>query len=91
MKKLSIIMLALALGLFMAVPAMAIHIGDTDSPEGSLGVSGTYSFDGEARDSDGLVDGTKTDFFDDDFDLSIVLEKGDIKGYVSLELSDGDF
>jgi hypothetical protein len=87
MKKLSIIMLALALALVFTAPAMAIHVGDPDSPEGSLGVTGSYRFDGEAVD----IDGAKADYFDDDFDLSIVLEKGNVKGYVSLEISDRTF
>jgi hypothetical protein len=84
MKKLSIIMLALALALVMSVPAMAIHVGDDDSPEGSLGLSGRYQFDGEARD----VDGAKTDFYDDDLDLSFTMIKGDVKAFVGMEISD---
>jgi hypothetical protein len=86
MKKLSIILLALALALVMSVPAMAIHIGEDDSPEGSLGISGKYQFDGEARD----VDGTKSDFYDDDFDLTLVMIKGPVKGYVNLEIADSN-
>ena len=39
MKKLSIILLALAVGLFMAVPAMAIHIGDERDPREPLALT----------------------------------------------------
>ena len=87
MKKLSNILLALALALVFTVPAMAIHIGDKDSPEGSLGITGNYRIDGESVD----IDGNKADYMDDDFDLSIVMERGPVKGYVSLELSDRTF
>ena len=84
MKKLSITLLALALALVMAAPAMAIHVGDVEAADGALGITGRYQFDGEARD----VDGTKDDFFDDDLDLSFVFEKGDVKASVALEIAD---
>ena len=84
MKKLSIILLALALALVFTVPAMAIHIGDDDSPEGSLGITGRYQFDGEARD----VDGAKSDFYDDDLDISWIMIKGDVKALIGLEIAD---
>ncbi len=84
MKRLSITLLALALALVMSVPAMAIHIGDDASPEGSIGFTGRYQMDGEARD----VDGTKSDFYDDDLDLSITLIKGDVKALIGLEIAD---
>jgi len=84
MKRLSIIMLALALALVMSVPAMAIHLGDDQSPEGSIGFTGRYQMDGEIQD----VDGAKSDFFDDDLDLSITLVQGDIKALIGLEIAD---
>lgn len=84
MKKLSIILLALALALVFTVPAMAIHVGDADSPEGELGITGRYQFDGEAWD----VDGDKIDLFDDDMDISIVLQKGPVKAFLGLEPAD---
>lgn len=84
MKKFSITLLALALALVFTVPAMAISLGDDQSPEGSIGFSGRYQFDGEARD----VDGVKTDWFDDDLDLSIILIKGDVKALIGLEIAD---
>jgi hypothetical protein len=84
MKKLSITLLALALALVFTAPAMAIHVGEADSPDGALGISGRYQFDGEAKD----VDGTKSDFYDDDLDIQLVLELGDVKAQVSLEMAD---
>ncbi len=84
MKKLSIVLLALVIGVFFAVPAMAIHVGDDASPEGSLGISGKFQFDGESRDVDGVTD----DFFDDDLDLGITLIKGDAKMFVGIEIAD---
>ena len=84
MKKLSITLLALALALAFTVPAMAIHIGDDQSPEGSIGFTGRYQFDGETRD----IDGETVDFFDDDLDVSITMIKGDVKGFVGLEIAD---
>jgi hypothetical protein len=84
MKKLSITLLALALALVFTVPAMAIHVGEADAPDGALGVTGRYQFDGEAKD----VDGTKSDFYDDDLDIQLVLEMGDVKAQVSLEMAD---
>lgn len=84
MKKLSIILLALALALVMSVPAMAIHIGSDDSPEGSLGVTGRYQFDGEIDD----IDGDTYDYFDDDLDIAFIWVKDRVKAYVSLEMSD---
>jgi hypothetical protein len=84
MKKLSITLLALALALVFTVPAMAIHLGNTESPEGSLGINGKYQFDGEVND----VDGTTTDYFDDDLDIGLVWVKGDIRALVGLEISD---
>ena len=87
MKKLSIIMLALALALVMAVPAMAIHVGSPDSPDGELGVTGRYQFDGESRD----IDGETHAFFDDDLDIAFKWGMGDVVAYVSLEMSDRIF
>jgi hypothetical protein len=84
MKKLSIILLALALALVFTVPAMAIHIGDSETPEGALGISGRYQFDGEAID----IDGDKTDFYDDDLDLAVTLMMGSVKAFVGLEIAD---
>jgi len=84
MKRLSITLLALGLALVFTMPAMAIHIGDVDSPEGALGLSGRYQFDGEAID----VDGVKTDFYDDDLDVSLSFQKGDVKAFVGLEIAD---
>ncbi|MDF1525357.1 MAG: hypothetical protein P1S59_03680 [bacterium] len=84
MKKLSIILLALALALVFTVPAMAIHIGDDDSPEGSIGFTGRYQFDGESRDYNDV----KNDFFDDDLDVSITMIQGGVKGFVGLEIAD---
>jgi len=84
MKKLSIILLALALALVFTVPAMAIHLGDDQSPEGSIGINGRYQFDGEARD----VDGAKSDWFDDDLDIGLVWVQGDVKALVGLEIAD---
>ena len=87
MKKLSIILFALALGLVMTVPAMAIHVGDPDSPEGELGITGRYQFDGETRD----IDGETQAFFDDDLDVAFKWGMGDVVAYVSLEMSDRTF
>ena len=84
MKKFSITLLALALAFVFTVPAMAIHVGEADGPEGSLGITGRYQFDGEARD----IDGEKKDFYDDDLDLSITMTKGDVKAWVGLEIAD---
>jgi hypothetical protein len=84
MKKLYIVLLALALAIVFTVPAMAIHIDDPDSPEGSLGITGRYQLDGQIDD----VDGTKSDYFDDDLDLSIVMVQGAVKGFVGLEIAD---
>ncbi|MCK5350922.1 hypothetical protein KAJ77_00005 [bacterium] len=84
MKKLSIILLALALALVFTVPAMAIHLGDDQSPEGSIGINGRYQMDGEAWD----VDGAKSDWFDDDLDVGLVWVQGDVKALVGLEVAD---
>ncbi len=84
MKKLSIILLALALALVFTVPAMAVHLGDDQSPDGSIGINGRYQFDGEARD----VDGAKSAWFDDDLDVGLVWIKGDVKALVGLEIAD---
>jgi hypothetical protein len=84
MKRLSIILMALALALAFTVPAMALHIGDAESPEGDLTFSGRFQFDGESRD----VDGTTSDFFDDDFDFSMAFVKGDVKFFIGLEIAD---
>jgi hypothetical protein len=84
MKKLSIILLALALALVFTVPAMAIHLGDDQSPEGSIGINGRYQIDGEARD----VDGAKSDWFDDDLDVGLVWVQGNVKALVGLEIAD---
>jgi hypothetical protein len=84
MKKLSIILLALGLALMFTVPAMAIHLGNTESPEGSIGINGRYQFDGQIDD----VDGVKDDYFDDDLDVGLVWVKGDIKALVGLEIAD---
>ena len=87
MKKLSIILLALALALVFTVPAMAIHVGEDDSPEGSLGITGRYQFDGEMRDID-RSDYDVKDYFDDDLDISLVMIKGPVKAFVGLEPGD---
>jgi len=87
MKKLSIILLALALALVFTVPAMAIHIGEDDSPEGSLGITGRYQFDGEMRDIDAPGFDVK-DYFDDDLDISLVMIKGPVKAFLGLEPGD---
>jgi hypothetical protein len=84
MKKLSIILLALAFALVMAVPAMAIHIGDDQTAEGGLGITGTYKIDGEARDVDGVTD----EFYDDDFEVVLKFSTGPVTATIDLEISD---
>jgi hypothetical protein len=85
MKKLYIVLLALAVGVFFAGTAMAFHEGDDGTAEGSLGVSGTYYFDAESTDGN---DGSERKAYDDDLEVVIRLNKGTVTGVVDLEVSD---
>ena len=69
MKKLSIILLALAFALVMTVPALAIHIGSEGTSDGSLGITGTYQFDGQVDDDDN----GKNEYWDDDLEVGVAL------------------
>jgi hypothetical protein len=84
MKKLSIILLALAFALVMTVPALAIHIGSEGTSEGSLGITGKYQFDGQIDDDD---NGTKA-YYDDDLEVVMRFMTGDIKATIDWEISD---
>ncbi len=84
MKKLSIILLALAFALVMAVPAMAIHVGSDQTAEGGLGITGTYKIDGQSDDRDG----TKEEWYDDDFELVMKYSTGAVTAVIDLEISD---
>jgi len=74
MKKLSIILLALAFALAFTVPAMAIHIGSEGTSPATLGISGTYQFDGQIDDTDN----GKDEYFDDDLELVMKYVTGDV-------------
>ena len=84
MKKLSIILLALAFALVMTVPALAIHIGDDGTAEGGLGITGTYKIDGQSNDDDG----TKSAAYDDDFEVVLKFATGPVVATIDLEISD---
>jgi hypothetical protein len=84
MKKLSIILLALAFAVSFAGSAMAVHVGDEGTQEGSLGISGTYKIDGESKD----VDGEENAFFDDDLELVVKVNKGAVTAVIDFEISD---
>ena len=84
MKKLSIILLALAFALVMTVPALAVHVGDDGTAEGGLRITGTYKGDGESRD----VDGVKDEFYDDDMEVVLKFSTGDVTATIDLEISD---
>lgn len=85
MKKLSMILLALALVLAYTVPAMAIHIGDDRDPAvGSLGINGQYVLDGEKVD----YDGDEAAWYDNDVDVNFTWKLGDITVRWRAELDD---
>ncbi|MDT8365671.1 MAG: hypothetical protein RRA15_04160, partial [bacterium] len=84
MKKLSIILLALALALVFTVPAMAIHIGDDRDAAGSLGINGKYVLDGEKVD----YDGDEAAWYDNDVDVNFTWNMGDVTVRWRAELDD---
>jgi hypothetical protein len=84
MKKLSIILLALALSLVYTVSAMAIHIGDIRDPQGALGINGQYVLDGEKVD----YDGDEAAWYDNDVDVNFTWNMGDVTVRWRAELDD---
>ena len=84
MKKLSIILLALAFALSFAVPAFAIHIGSEGTSAGALGISGKYQFDGEIDDDDA----GKDEYYDDDLELVMRYMTGPVTAVIDWEISD---
>ena len=84
MKKFSIILLALAFGLVMTVPALAIHIGDERDPQGALGITGQYVLDGEKVD----YDGDEAAWYDNDVDVNFTWNMGDVTVRWRAELDD---
>ena len=84
MKKLSITLLALALGVVFAAPAMAIHIGDVRDPQGALGINGQYVLDGEKVD----YDGDEAAWYDNDVDVNFTWNMGDVTVRWRAELDD---
>jgi hypothetical protein len=75
MKKFYIIMLALAVAVAMAVPAVA----------GDFSIKGQYVFDGETGEDSA---GNTNAFYDDDLDLDLDIVEGDVSFHWDLELSD---
>jgi hypothetical protein len=88
MKKLYIVLLALAVGVFFASTAMAFHEGSEGTAEGALGVTGSYTFDAESTDGN---DGSERKAYDDDMEIVLRLNKGTVTGVVDLEINDGNF
>jgi hypothetical protein len=84
MKKLSIILLALAITLVYTVSAMAIHIGDIRDPQGAIGINGQYVLDGEKVD----YDGAEAAWYDNDVDVNFVWTMGDVTVKWRAELDD---
>ena len=87
MKKLSIVMLALVVGVFFAGTALAFHEGTEGTAEGSLGITGSYSVDAESNDDN--AGGTST-WYDDDMEIVIKLNKNNVTGVIDLEVTDDE-
>ncbi|UCG37717.1 MAG: hypothetical protein JSV00_05785, partial [bacterium] len=87
MKKLSIILLALALAVFFAGSAMAFHEGDEGTAEGALGITGTYTLDGEINQDNA---GGDSRWFDDDLEVVIRVNMLGVTGVIDLEISDDE-
>ncbi|NOY86873.1 MAG: hypothetical protein GXP52_06195, partial [Deltaproteobacteria bacterium] len=78
MKRFSVMLLALVFVVAFTVPAMA-------TPDEGLSVSGTYKLDGESNSTNAGVDSR---WYDDDFELLLKVNKGDVTATVDLEISD---
>jgi len=81
MKKLSILLLALAFAAMLAVPAMA----------GDLSVDGEYTFGGERWSVDQMTPDEDYGLFYDEFDVNVDLTVGDVTGHWELVLYDDSY
>ncbi len=92
MKKISVIFVAVAFAMSLAVPAMAIHFGSlgtgpTPAVDEGFSISGSYTLDAEDYTD---RDDTKTQWFDDDMEVVLKVNKGDVTAVVDLEVTDDE-
>jgi len=92
MKKFSVIFVAVAFAMSLAVPAMAVHFGSlgtgpTPAVDEGFSISGSYTIDAEDFTD---RDDTKTQWFDDDLEVVLKVNKGDVTAVVDLEVSDNE-
>jgi hypothetical protein len=85
MKKLSIILLALAFAVSFAGSAMAVHVGDEGTTEGAVGLSGSYTLDAEDNTSNSGVQGQQ---YDDDLEVVLTINQSAVTAVIDLEISD---
>jgi hypothetical protein len=88
MKKLSIVLLALVVGVFFASTALAFHEGDEGTAEGALGVTGKYTLDAESAVDN---DGAEGAWFDDDLELVLRINQGTVTATIDFEISDDEW
>jgi hypothetical protein len=86
MKKLSIVLLALVVGVFFAGTAMAFHNGDEGTSEGALGITGKYTIDAESY----AIGDVDANWYDDDMEIVLRLNQGTVTGVVDLEITDDE-
>ncbi len=92
MKKFSVIFLAVAFAMSLAVPAMAVHFGSlgtgpTPAVDEGFSISGSYTLDAENYND---RDGTNTQWYDDDMEVVLKVNKGDVTAVVDLEVTDDE-
>ena len=92
MKKFSVIFVAVVFAMSLAVPAMAVHFGSlgtgpTPAVDEGFSISGSYTLDGEDYTD---RDGVQTQWFDDDMEVVLKVNKGDVTAVVDLEVSDDE-
>jgi predicted porin len=87
MKKLYIVLLALAVGVFFASTALAFHEGSEGTAEGALGVSGTYYMDAESNDDNA---GGSSKWYDDEMELVLRVNLNDVTAVIDFEITDDE-
>ncbi len=90
MKKFSVIFVAVVFALSLAVPAMAVHVGSLDTGptpavDEGFSISGGYTFDAEDYTTNA---GVQSQAYDDDLEVVLKVNKGDVTVVVDLEIAD---